>query len=466
MPRTRSPADLSESIACQRSGVEARCLSVGPGARRLDLNGAGLTHLPPEVYGLADTLEVLNLSDNALTALPHDLPRLHRLKVIFCSGNPFTHLPEVLGECPALEMVGFKSCQLKHVPGASLPPTLRWLTLTDNQLTQLPSELGQRPALQKLMLAGNQLTNLPDTLAQARRLELIRLSANQVTRLPGWLTELPALAWLALSGNPLGWSGMANHNDTQPALPSVPWAGLRVGERLGEGASGHIHRVEWDGASEAGNPAWALKLFKGAVTSDGLPEHELAASVAAGPHPALCTPVATLTDHPLGRLGMLLPLVPSGCVPLAGPPSLDSCTRDVYAPGLRLLPGVALRLLRSVASAVAHLHARGVLHGDLYAHNILWHPGTGHALLSDMGAATVLPAALSAGNETLRRALQAQEVLALGHLMTEVLTRLHGTDDLSLPTGSTLAAWARACCAPHPPERPTAAAVLAALNFD
>lgn len=30
------------------------------GTRRLDLNGAGLTHLPPEVYGLADTLEVLN----------------------------------------------------------------------------------------------------------------------------------------------------------------------------------------------------------------------------------------------------------------------------------------------------------------------------------------------------------------------------------------------------------------------
>ena len=68
------------------------------GTRRLDLNAAGLTHLPPEVFALADTLEVLNLSDNQLTHLPHDLPRLHRLKVMFCSGNPFTHLPEVLGD--------------------------------------------------------------------------------------------------------------------------------------------------------------------------------------------------------------------------------------------------------------------------------------------------------------------------------------------------------------------------------
>ena len=163
------------------------------GVRRLDLS-ANLTSLPPEVFGLADSLEVLNLSDNQLDHLPHDLTRLHRLKVIFCSGNPFTRLPEVLGDCPALEMVGFKACRLQHIPGASLPPRLRWLTLTDNAIEQLPAELGQRPTLQKLMLAGNRLSALPDSLAQAQRLELLRVSANQLTRLPGWLTELPALA--------------------------------------------------------------------------------------------------------------------------------------------------------------------------------------------------------------------------------------------------------------------------------
>ena len=32
----------------------------------------------------------------------------------------------------------------------------------------------------------------------------------------------------------------------------------------------------------------------------------------------------------------------------------------------------ALRMARGIASAVAHLHARGILHGDLYGHNILW----------------------------------------------------------------------------------------------
>ena len=48
------------------------------GTRRLDLS-ANLQTLPPEVFDLADTLEVLNLSGNQLSSLPHDLARLHRL---------------------------------------------------------------------------------------------------------------------------------------------------------------------------------------------------------------------------------------------------------------------------------------------------------------------------------------------------------------------------------------------------
>ncbi|WP_409415105.1 lipopolysaccharide kinase InaA family protein, partial [Comamonas sp.] len=46
----------------------------------------------------------------------------------------------------------------------------------------------------------------------------------------------------------------------------------------------------------------------------------------------------------------------------------------MYAPSTRFTPATALRLLRDVRSAVQHLHAQGVLHGDLYAHNILWQP--------------------------------------------------------------------------------------------
>ncbi|MDP2417559.1 MAG: leucine-rich repeat-containing protein kinase family protein, partial [Hydrogenophaga sp.] len=378
------------------------------GIRRLDLS-ANLTELPPEVFDLADTLEVLNLSGNRLCSLPPDLGRLHRLKIVFCSDNAFTYLPEVLGNCPALQVVGFKANRIAHVPASALPPALRWLVLTDNAIAQLPAALGERPALQKLMLAGNRLHSLPPSLAGAQRLELVRLAANQLPELPGCLTELPRLAWLALAGNPLGWA-----LPPLPPLAAVPWKQLQLEALLGEGASGHIYRAQRQHGATA--EALALKLFKGAVTSDGLPEHERAACLAAGQHPALCTPSAELCDHPQGTSGLLLPLLPPSLSNLAGPPSLDSCTRDVYPSGWHLDAPVALRLAKTVAQAVAHLHRCGVLHGDLYAHNILCNPANGDAMLSDFGAATRLPA----DQPGLCRALQALEVRALGCLLEEL----------------------------------------------
>jgi len=434
--------ELMHTLEQLRSGALA-------GTRRLDLS-CGLQTLPPEVFDLADTLEVLNLSGNQLSTLPHDLPRLHRLKVIFCSDNPFTRLPEVLGDCAALQVVGFKACRIAEVVGAALPRALRWLILTDNAITRLPSALGQRPALQKLMLAGNQLRELPASLADAQRLELLRLAANALTRLPDGLTALPRLGWLALAGNPLGW-----HRPAPAPLGSVLWEQLRVEGLLGEGASGHIYRVQQsDGAD-----AMALKLFKGAITSDGLPEHELAACLAAGQHPALCTPRAELAGHPQGTRGLLLPLIPPSHTNLAGPPSLDSCTRDVYPPGLRIPATTVMRMARGLADAVAHLHQRGVLHGDVYAHNILWNPDTGDALLSDFGAATVLPL----DQPAVCHALQALEVRAFGCLLEELLTHAEPVAGQAAVLDE-MVALASACLHATPAARPTMAEVALSIN--
>ena len=418
------------------------------GTRRLDLS-CGLRTLPPEVFDLADTLEVLNLSGNQLASLPQDLPRLHRLKIIFCSDNAFTRLPEVLGECKALQVVGFKANRIAEVPGAALPPALRWLILTDNAIRILPPELGQRPALQKLMLAGNQLDRLPPSLAGAQRLELIRLAANQLPELPAWLTELPRLSWLALAGNPLGW-----HRPPSAAIERVGWHQLQQCELLGEGASGHIYRVQ----PHAGGAGLALKLFKGAVTSDGLPEHELAACLAAGQHPALCTPQAELAEHPQGQRGLLLPLIPGSHINLAGPPSLESCTRDIYPAGLSIPVAKVLRLAQDVASAVAHLHQQGVMHGDLYAHNMLWHPASGQAVLSDFGAATLLPV----NQPRLSLALQALEVRAFGCLLEELLLCAEPAAEHTRALAG-MTATAQACLRPNPVQRPSMADVAQQL---
>lgn len=383
------------------------------GMKRLDLS-CGLTQFPAEIYDLADTLEILNLSGNALSSLPDDLPRLRKLRVIFCSDNQFTEVPEVLGQCPNLEMAGFKANQIRHLPAASLPKLLRWLILTDNRLSELPAELGQCAKLQKLMLAGNQLQRLPDEMADCLNLELLRISANRLESLPGWLLSLPRLAWLAFAGNPF--SDVAEVAAVaKQAIAPVEWQHIDLKHKLGEGASGIIHQADWQHAPDS-SMSVAVKLFKGALTSDGLPRSEKAACLAAGAHPNLIAATGKISGHPDGAKGLVMPLVEASFRNLAGPPSLESCTRDIYPAGTQFPLSTALSMAQGIAAAAGHLHDTGILHGDLYAHNLLWN-AQGDCLLGDFGAASFIP------DQHQARALQRIEVRAFACLLEELLER-------------------------------------------
>ncbi|MCE0464359.1 leucine-rich repeat-containing protein kinase family protein [Pseudomonas uvaldensis] len=410
------------------------------GITRLSL-ACGLTQFPGEIFDLADSLEILDLSGNQLDTLPDDLHRLSRLRILFCSNNRFTELPECLGRCAALTMVGFKANRIERVTGAALPPLLRWLILTDNCISQLPDELGHRPYLQKLMLAGNRLQQLPESLAQCRQLELLRVAANRLTELPQWLLELPSLSWLAYAGNPLETQAeAAAPNSTTP----IDWSQLTVRQRLGEGASGVIHQAQWQPPGQAARNV-AVKLYKGEMTSDGSPLHEMHACITAGRHPNLIEVLGQIVGHPEEQAGLVMALVEPRYRNLAGLPSLESCTRDVYADKLRLGLPVALRIAHGIASVAAHLHRQGITHGDLYGHNILFNE-QGDCLLGDFGAAS-----FHATTDSLQtRALQRIEVRAFGILLGELLERVE-PDGVELGTLQELQAR---CCQPVVLARP------------
>ncbi len=394
------------------------------GITRLDL-ACGLTEFPREIFDLADSLEILNLSGNQLDTLPDDLHRLTRLRVLFCSDNRFTELPECLGRCGALTMVGFKANRIAHVAGAALPPRLRWLILTDNCISQLPDELGQRPSLQKLMLAGNRLQQLPASLGQCHRLELLRIAANQLTELPQWLLTLPSLSWLAYAGNPLeAQAEAAALNTTTP----IDWSQLELQQQLGEGASGVIHQALWQAPGQVARKV-AVKLYKGQMTSDGSPLHEMHACITAGRHPNLIEVLGQVAAHPEQQAGLVMALIEPCYRNLAGLPSLASCTRDVYADELRLSAPAARRIAHGIASVAAHLHRQGITHGDLYGHNILC-DDQGDCLLGDFGAASFH----TTTDNLQTRALQRIEVRAFGILLGELLARIEpglGAQDLA-----------------------------------
>jgi len=343
------------------------------GVKQLTLS-ENLEIFPDEIFLLADSLEILDLSHNKLFTLP-DLSSLKKLKIAFFSFNQFTEVPAAFKNCQNLYMLGMKGNQLATFDEDILPLSISWLILTDNKLTSLPNSIGDLTKLRKFPLAGNQLSRLPDSMANCTALELIRLSANNFEVLPEWLLHLPKLAWLAFSGNPCSVS-------PKTELSEVPYESLEMSELLGEGASGQIYRAHHKEAAKE----VAVKLFKGSVTSDGYAHDEMNAYMSTGEHPHLISVHARIKGDE--KLGLVLELIPSHYENLGLAPNFETCTRDTFEEGTHFTLESIYSVSRAILSASQHLHERGLMHGDLYAHNILIEREEHHVYFGDFGAAS------------------------------------------------------------------------------
>ena len=155
-------------------------------------------------------------------------------------------------------------------------------------------------------------------------------------------------------------------------------------------------------------------------------------------------------------------LDPAEWAPLGGPPSFSSVTRDTYAPGTSRSRAEVLAVARGIAAAGKALHAAGVVHGDVYAHNALFRsdaaarasgaPGPA-AKLSDFGAAFFYPPGSEIG-----RALERLDVRAYGVMLEEALGMAAGgggagaedsEDSGSSPALAELAELAGRCVGPR-----------------
>lgn len=388
-------------------------------AKKVKLS-SGLTEFPKELFDLAETLEILDLSNNNLTALPADFDRFHKLKILFLSENPFEIFPDILAKCQNLSMIGFKSCEIREIPPNSFPEKLRWLILTNNKISHLPAEIGECSQLEKLMLAGNCLTTLPTELAKCRNLALLRISANHFTALPKWLFEMPNLAWLAFSGNKL-----PDFEADTKHFPQISWRDLHIETQLGEGASGQIFKAIYLPKQSA----IAVKIFKGELTSDGLPQDEMQATKWTGQHENLVPFLGEVQAHPAQKKALAFELIPASFTNLGNPPSFDSCSRDVFPADFSLTAAEAMFIAADIANVCAHLHQKGIIHGDLYAHNILIDRANQKSLLTDFGAAKRYD---TDGAEAVL--LQKIEVKAFGFLLEDLIFLCTEKTDLAFLT--------------------------------
>lgn len=383
--------------------------SYNAGTKQLTLRGA--TYVPNEIFQFADDIEILDLAQGELTELPENFADLHKLRIVFFSRNPFTEIPKVLAQCKNLTMAGFKSCRLTTWSENVLPTSLRWLVLTDNQLTSIPKSIGKLIHLQKLSLAGNQISALPDEMQNCKQLELIRLGANQLKQTPHWIPTLPNLAWYGDAGNEYS----IQPETSSSASLEISWSEITLGDAIGESPSSTVYKATYN------SQPVAVKVYKNNLTSDGYIADDIQAATLASGHANVTKVLGILSEEPNGAHGVILELIPAEYDSLGLPPSLDSCTRDTYPNGLVFSIDVICQTLKDIASACAHLHSKGIMHGDIYAHNILVN-ASGQAILGDFGAASVYDPRTEPWRERI-------EVRAFGYLAEELLERCSNTQE-------------------------------------
>lgn len=367
--------------------------------QRLNLRGA--SHIPDAVFDFAKDYKVriLDASGGTLTDLPARFAELRDLEILFLSDNSFETIPAVLMQCPKLYMLAFKNCRLKTV--SDLPTSLRWLVLTNNQISALPDTFGNLARLEKCALAGNAISSVPDSMADCKNLQLLRLSANAFcNKPPSWLFDLPKLAWYSDAGNPFS-AVSTTHYQT------IAWDSLVMGSKIGESPSSEVFRAT------SGSDDVAVKLFRGGLTSDGYPLDDLRASLAAGSHENLIGLRGKLD----GRDGIVMDLIDPSYQRLGLPPSFNTVARDSYPDGTKFTMPFIKRTLKGIAQASAHIHARKIMHGDIYAHNILVN-AQGRALLGDFGAASFY-------DDSVHEKI---DVRGFGNLMDDLLTRCDAVD--------------------------------------
>ena len=356
--------------------------------KALEYEVAHLLSLAQLTPNMALSITKLDLFRCNLSFLPKVLPEIcPQLKILFLMENKFTQMPAVLGSIPRLEMISFKSNALRTIHPDALQPQLRWLILTNNQLESIPSTIGRCTRLQKLMLAGNQLKTLPQSIEKCVKLELVRLSSNQLEEAPSSsVLSIPSLSWIALSDNPFLCKVDSSHVQKTSSLQIYDRfkneGDIENGELLGRGASGITRKV-----LNKDNQYVAVKKYSAKITSDGNPVEEKKASIAATSLNCQAF-ISIIGEAP--TCGSLVMELLDGYKVLAGPPSMTTCSRDVYEDNIRFSSNDIMIFIRELIDALDSIHSIGLCHGDFYGHNILYRRKQNNKLsikLTDFGAA-------------------------------------------------------------------------------
>lgn len=342
-----------------------------------------------------------------ISLFPDFFAELNSLKVAFIMNNPVWKVPWVFSGM-GMDFLALKSCSLNTFEEWSHPNSLSWLILTDNpELWKLPKSIGNIGGLKKVWLVWTWLHDVPSEIERCREVELFRIAANNFPKDPSekLFDYFPKLAWYSDAGNPFCENGKIDN------IPNIFWNDIEIIEpiwNVSQSSDVFRARIKWQ------NIEVAVKLFKWELTSDWKPMDDMHAALVAWIWHNLIELKARLMGHPEGKQGLVLWLIPSSYNSLGLPPNFDTCLRDRFTKWTNFSIKYILQVLKDISLAWSHIHGKWVMHGDIYAHNILsnikW-----KSLLWDFWAASVY----ATSNKTNTRELV--DVRAFWYLIDDLL---------------------------------------------
>ncbi|KAK1438519.1 hypothetical protein QVD17_04328 [Tagetes erecta] len=179
----------------------------------ISLSNTGIKDIPQEVWDCGSSVRFLDLNSNSIEGIPEAIGGLTSLQKLVLNAN----------------LIKDESLSWK---GLSSLKSLSSLSLSQNLLTTLPSDLAALTTLKELHIAHNKLTCLPDEIGLLVHLEVLEANDNRLTTICSCIGSCSALVEVDLSQNlltelPETISNLRNlkalhlHNNGLKSLPST-----------------------------------------------------------------------------------------------------------------------------------------------------------------------------------------------------------------------------------------------------
>jgi Leucine-rich repeat (LRR) protein len=149
--------------------------------KKLELYELLISDIPDELTSLIQ-LTSLSIKLKFLKRLPQSISRLNNLEVLKIERTSISELGDGVFELSSLKEL--------HI-------------INNNELAEIPANLGNLKNLEYLYIYNNRIKSLPQTIAELINLRVLYIADNIIEELPDEITSLPTLKVINISGNKL-----------------------------------------------------------------------------------------------------------------------------------------------------------------------------------------------------------------------------------------------------------------------